>query len=394
MRRPVVLVALVASSSGCIFDWKYPGQDTEADASSTSTSETTTEPTETTATTATTVETSAPTESGITMDTQTETSISETETDATTTSGPFCGNDVCEDGEDSINCEADCPVPDSCGDNVCDLDKDENFGNCPGDCPAVCGNDVVEDTEECDDGVGGVPTESADCDADCTASACGDGTINMADGEGCDDGNPDNGDACVMCQTAFCGDGHVHDGVEECDDGNVDDNACDSMCEVPRRTVFVTSTAYQGNLMGLDGADDKCQERAVTAMLGGQFKAWLSDGVTGPKDRFDTDFAGIYERVDGTPVAAGWADLSDGSLLNAINMDEFGVGMIDATPWSNTDEMGAPKFAKHCVNWTSSLGGQQGPQGYTMAVDEQWTLNIDAAGCSTPVPLYCFEDGK
>jgi hypothetical protein len=333
-------------------------------------------------------ETNSPTDSGIT----TETSVSETETDATTTPAVVCGDSVCEEGEDAVNCEDDCPLPDSCDGEMCQPELGENFGNCPGDCPAVCGNDVVEDVEECDDGVDGVPTESADCNEDCTASECGDDFVNVEAGEGCDDGNPDNGDDCVMCQPAVCGDGYVQDGVEECDDGDADDNACNSLCEVPRRTVFVTSTMYQGNLMGLAGADDKCQTRADAVMLDGQFKAWLSDGATGPKDRFDTDFAGIYERVDGTPVAAGWADLSDGSLLNAIYMDELGGGGVDAAPWSNTDGMGAPKFAKHCVNWTSSLGGQQGPQGFTLAVDEQWTLNIEAAGCSSAAPLYCFED--
>jgi cysteine-rich repeat protein len=298
-------------------------------------------------------ETNSPTDSGITTGAQTVTTSAET--DVTTTPGPICGNDVCEEGEDSMNCEGDCPVPDSCGNDVCDPDQNENFWNCPGDCPAVCGNDVVEDTEECDDGMDGVPTESADCNANCTASECGDGVMNTAAGEVCDDGNTSNTDACVMCQPAVCGDGQVQDGVEECDDGDADDNACNSMCEVPRRTVFVTSKVYNGNLMGLSGADAKCQERADTAMLGGQFKAWLSDG--------------------------------------AINMDESGVGMIDTSPWSNTDETGAPKFAKHCLNWTSSSGGQQGPWGDSTAVDIEWTVFFDAAACSINAPLYCFEDG-
>jgi hypothetical protein len=328
-------------------------------------------------------ETNSPTDSGI----STETSASETETDATTTPAAVCGDSVCEEGEDAVNCEDDCPLPDSCDGGMCQPELGENFNNCPSDCPAVCGNDVVEDVEECDDG-----TESADCNADCTASECGDDFVNVEAGEGCDDGNTSNTDECVMCQLAVCGDGYVLNGVEECDDGDADDNACNSMCVVPRRTVFVTSKVYNGNLMGLSGADAKCQERADTAMLGGQFKAWLSDGVTGPADRFDTDFAGFYVLVDDTPVAAGWADLSDGSLLNAINMDEFGVGMVDTSPWSNTDGVGKPEFAKHCLNWTSSSGGQQGPWGDSTAVNIEWTSFFDAAACSINAPLYCFEN--
>lgn len=399
MRRHFVLAAVVSSSSGCIFDWKYTGQDTEADPSSSSATEVTTGTasatdvtgeTGDTGGTITTSETSSPTDSVSATDPQTETSS--TETEATSTPAAVCGNGECEDGEDSMNCEQDCPVPSSCGNGECDLDMDENYGNCPRDCPAVCGNDVVEADEACDDGKNGQPAESADCDADCTESACGDGVMNMAAGEVCDDGNMDNLDGCVACALASCGDGFVLPGVEECDDGNGDDNACDSMCEVPRRTVFVTSTLFKGGLGGLAGADAKCQARAVAAMLDGNFQAWLSDGVAGPADRFEKEFAGFYELVDGTVVANGWADLSDGSLQHAIDQDETGAGMVDAAPWSNTDVMGAPQFAKHCVNWTSSSAGQKGPQGYTMAIDEQWTLNIAEAACSSDSPLYCFED--
>ncbi len=60
---------------------------------------------------------------------------------------------------------------------------------------------------------------------------CGDGVVQA--GEGCDDGNNDNDDACPddvinggTCQPARCGDGHVWSGNEVCDDGN-GDNADD-----------------------------------------------------------------------------------------------------------------------------------------------------------------------
>ncbi|MBK8240215.1 MAG: hypothetical protein IPK74_32215 [Deltaproteobacteria bacterium] len=47
---------------------------------------------------------------------------------------------------------------------------------------------------------------------------CGDGTIDP--GEGCDDGNADDTDACLAtCVAASCGDGFVQANVEACDDG-------------------------------------------------------------------------------------------------------------------------------------------------------------------------------
>ena len=42
----------------------------------------------------------------------------------------------------------------------------------------MCGNEAIEDGEECDDG-----TDSASCDADCTVAECGDGYVNAAAGE-------------------------------------------------------------------------------------------------------------------------------------------------------------------------------------------------------------------
>ncbi|MCA9693082.1 MAG: DUF4215 domain-containing protein, partial [Myxococcales bacterium] len=46
--------------------------------------------------------------------------------------------------------------------------------------------------------------------------------------EACDDGNPDDADACLSsCVAAACGDGFLYEGVEECDDGNkLDDDLC------------------------------------------------------------------------------------------------------------------------------------------------------------------------
>lgn len=91
-------------------------------------------------------------------------------------------------------------------------------------CPAGT-LDCPCDGARCDDGLvceEGVCTE--------LPSDCGNG-IQEA-GEACDDGNDDNGDACVEgCVLATCGDGFVEAGVEVCDDGNrVDTDACSNDC--------------------------------------------------------------------------------------------------------------------------------------------------------------------
>ncbi|XP_050748179.1 acetylcholinesterase collagenic tail peptide [Gymnogyps californianus] len=44
---------------------------------------------------------------------------------------------------------------------------------------------------------------------------CGDGIVQ--DGEECDDGNAVVTDDCIRCHRAYCGDGYRHEGVEDCD---------------------------------------------------------------------------------------------------------------------------------------------------------------------------------
>ncbi|MCA9774350.1 MAG: hypothetical protein KC466_18175, partial [Myxococcales bacterium] len=66
-----------------------------------------------------------------------------------------------------------------------------------------CGNGVLEDGEECDDGP--LNSDSAACSARCQLTTCGDAIVQMPNGQGfdeqCDDGNNDAGDGCSpRCQ--------------------------------------------------------------------------------------------------------------------------------------------------------------------------------------------------
>lgn len=65
---------------------------------------------------------------------------------------------------------------------------------------------------------------------------CGNNILD--EGEGCDDGNTENGDGCSsVCQIEevqepICGNGEVEEG-EECDDGNTEDgDGCSAICEI------------------------------------------------------------------------------------------------------------------------------------------------------------------
>jgi cysteine-rich repeat protein len=164
----------------------------------------------------------------------------------------FCGdgtinavrNEACDPGAVGVSvagCDLDCTAP-SCGDGVinrafhppgapvgvtetCDDNNTMNGDGCDSNCQSEsCGNGVTEpangeqcddgDTNDangcrnncqlprCDDGVFS-STETCDtggntvsCDVDCTAPMCGDGIVNLAANEQCEDGNSTNGDGC------------------------------------------------------------------------------------------------------------------------------------------------------------------------------------------------------
>ncbi len=187
--------------------------------------------------------------------------ISCTGTIDTTLVGNVCGDaiingqEICDTGSESQTCDSDCTTP-VCGDGrvnksftpasatgpeECDDGGNSNGDGCSSTCQLEasenleprCGDGVVGADELCDTGI-----DSATCDSDCTAPACGDGHVNKtftpagaATFEHCDDGGTVDGDGCsAACQFEWCGNG-IADGEEACDDGNdVDLDACRNDC--------------------------------------------------------------------------------------------------------------------------------------------------------------------
>lgn len=103
-------------------------------------------------------------------------------------------------------------------------------------CP-VCGNGIVESSEECDNGMMNSDTMPDACRSNCTNPSCGDGVTDPASSETCDDGNFESGDGCEPDCTdtpdAECGDGIVDAETEACDDGNLaPGDGCSDTCTV------------------------------------------------------------------------------------------------------------------------------------------------------------------
>ena len=159
----------------------------------------------------------------------------------------------------------------------------------------------------------------------------------------------------------------------------------------PVVSVFVTQRRYRGNLRGLAGADRKCQRRAEAADLSGTWTAWLSDSMENAIDRIPD---GQYQLLDGTQVADDKADLTDGRLKAAINLDEFG-NQVEWFAWTGTEPDGTGT-GNNCNDWTVNSSESGGDRGVTSVDNDQWTKLISdpaQAQCSERYHLYCFGEG-
>jgi cysteine-rich repeat protein len=128
----------------------------------------------------------------------------------------------------------------------------------------ACGNTVTDRGEDCDPGPNG---SSAACDADCSAVSCGDGFLNAAAGEDCDDvfASPNCG---TDCKAPRCGDNAWNPlAAEECDDGNaIAGDGCTTACKLERcgnRMPDPFETCDDGNRINGDGCDAFCQEEPL-----------------------------------------------------------------------------------------------------------------------------------
>jgi parallel beta-helix repeat protein len=159
--------------------------------------------------------------------------------------------------------------------------------------------------------------------------------------------------------------------------------------------VFITQIQYDGNLGGLSGADAICEERAVEGGLTGtSWTAWLSDDDTDAVDRIPD---GEYQLVNGTVIADDKADLIDGMLNAAINLDEFGNSKAEFA-WTGTNTSGT-NTGSNCQGWTDDSVEDFcqpeipdcGDRGVSSATNADWTqLSGAPAQCNSQLSLYCF----
>jgi hypothetical protein len=183
----------------------------------------------------------------------------------------------------------------------------------------------------------------------------------------------------------------------------------DAMCQVyadanlptppfcDKKIIFLTSQKFDGNLGGLEGADQKCQDSAATAELAGTYKAWLSDLTIAAKDRLQHSTVS-YVRTDGVVVAVNWIDLADGYIKDLIICDEFKdcsyfgtyPSQYDGNVFTGTTAYGNKYNATtdyYCSGWTSSSTSAE--VGVNTSI-QYWTT-FEVGSCSVPRRLYCIQ---
>ncbi|MEZ4449715.1 MAG: DUF4215 domain-containing protein [Nannocystaceae bacterium] len=170
-----------------------------------------------------------------------------------------------------------------CGDGVvqegeeCDQGEgNADVGACTLECRiARCGDGIVQSDEACDDGADNKAAADGQggCSRLCVSlPVCGDGVVHP-DFEECDDGDDDDSDACTNhCTEARCGDGIVQEG-EECDDGDDDDgDQCPTTCLYARCGDGLVYAGVEACDDGNESNDDACLNSCDAARCGDGFR--------------------------------------------------------------------------------------------------------------------------
>jgi cysteine-rich repeat protein len=209
-------------------------------------------------------------------------------------------------------------------DGTGDDDDDDDDDDTSGSSDSGTGDETGGDGDGDDDGT--LATSTGDDDGTTTTASgaptpdCGDGVVDP--GEGCDDGNHRDDDACTAaCQPAACGDGLVHIGEEVCDDGNtVDDDSCTNACTDPECGDGIRQrdeACDDGN----DVADDDCTNACTTPRCGDgivQHGESCDDGGESPTCDADCSPAACG---DGEANAAAGEACDDGKASAGCDVD-------------------------------------------------------------------------
>ena len=187
-----------------------------------------------------------------------------------------------------------------------------------------------------------------------------------------------------------------------CCNGSCCNGCCDGDGACGACLVFTTSSFHTGNLGGLDGADDICQQRASDGNLPAKtvadaYRAWLSDDSGSPSSRFRR--SGRPYQLVGNPIAIvanDWDDLTTCSggecLAHAIDRSETGGPVTFAGVWTATTTSGTLIGSGDCGQWLVGDSSAGATNGISQRTDAAWTEGGGSL-CDFINTLFCFQQG-
>jgi cysteine-rich repeat protein len=234
-----------------------------------------------------------------------------------------------------------------------------------------CGDGIPEPGEQCDTG-----GQTTTCDADCTTVACGDGIVNTAAGELCDDGNEQSGDGCSStCMTEViiqCGNGILEAG-EQCDDANtVETDFCTNSCTNATCGDSILCSTCNNEECDTGGQSESCNFNCTIPSCG--------DGIVNSAagEQCEPPAEGSCDatcRIAQQPVCDPGRANCDGSSTNGCEVDTN----------NNPNNCGGCGFV---CNFQNAVGGCAMSQCTIAACNSGWcnTDGITGNGCEVLCP--------
>ena len=220
----------------------------------------------------------------------------------------------------------------------CDDGNNWNGDGCSSTCKVeitpICGNSIIEGTEQCDKGTlngllcwAGYGSSCTYCTTSCKIKSitnyCGDGIKQEC--EGCDDGNTANGDGCSStCKVEItpppsCGDGTCN-GAETCSTCSIDCGICPTPDPVCGNGIIQSGEQCDdGNIMNGDGCSSICKTEE---------KEYEDNDTEIKKNHFVQFCSTNWE-------CSGWSECSNGIMTREC-IDTNHCGLIYDMPYEQT----------------------------------------------------------
>lgn len=194
------------------------------------------------------------------------------------------------------------------------------------------------------------------------------------------------------CNDSVVGGDAINPGTTET--ANLIDDDCDSVIDNGFKYLFVSSSIHNGNLGGLSGADNICQNLANASVNipVGTYKAWLSSTTINARDRLYLPIATYVDSL-GTFLTDGTGSLINSDIISKPKYDENQVEVFD-TVFTNTSSSGGKintSITSTCYDWMQS-GPYVTRGGYTDTTGVFWSYSPGNLECDLyEHRIYCLQ---